>query len=81
VSCKKVLRGIKLTAAGGRVQRAAGDATPTVPMADERTELAPTDLARWLVLALLLAAGIAAHFVFSPRVGPVIVPGSAQVAP
>lgn len=49
-------------------------------MTDERTELHVADLARWLVLALLLAAGIAAFFVLSPRIDPVVTPGSVEVA-
>ena len=35
-------------------------------MSDERVEVAPRDLARWLVVAAVIVAGIALYFWLSP---------------
>jgi hypothetical protein len=48
-----------------------------MPAENERAEVG--DLGRWVILALLLIASLAAYFVYSPRVGPVIRPAAAVV--
>jgi hypothetical protein len=50
-------------------------------MADERTDLPLPDLARWLVLAALVAAGIALYLWLAPGIPPVVEPATPNWKP
>lgn len=43
-------------------------------MADERSEIAISELARWLVIAVVLVTGIALYFWLAPTTPPVARP-------
>lgn len=48
-------------------------------MSDERVSVGFRDLSRWLIVALLLAAGLAAYFVLAPDSDPVMPPATVEV--
>lgn len=50
-------------------------------MSDERVSVTFRDLSRWLVVAVILVAGLAAYFVLAPDSDPVMPPAAVEVAP
>jgi uncharacterized BrkB/YihY/UPF0761 family membrane protein len=49
-------------------------------MDDDRVELSGSELLRWLIIALIVIAGIALYFYFAPSTQPAV-PPSVQEAP
>lgn len=49
-------------------------------MADERSRIPAADLGRWLLVAVLLLAGIALYFRYAPRAEPIVKPASPAVS-
>ncbi len=43
-------------------------------MTEQNAPVAGTDIGRWVVVGLFLAACIGAYFAFAPKVPPVVVP-------
>lgn len=43
-------------------------------MNEDNVRLTGGEISRWVVLSLLLVAGLVAYFVFAPRVPPVVRP-------
>jgi len=50
-------------------------------MDNERGTIGGFDLARWAVIALLIAAGIGLFFVYGRRTAPVVEPSVGEAAP
>jgi uncharacterized membrane protein len=50
-------------------------------MDKNRVELAGSELFRWVIVALIVIAGIALFFYFAPRTEPVIPPSVQETAP
>ena len=49
-------------------------------MSQERTELTLADLGPWLVLAVLVLAGIALYFWLAPGIAPVVEPVALELS-
>ena len=47
-------------------------------MADERAEVAWPDLARWIVIAIVVIVGIVLYFRLAPRTRPVVEPAAQE---
>ena len=50
-------------------------------MSEERIVVRGSELARWLAVAALLAAGIGLFFAFARRTPPVVPPASTEAVP
>ena len=50
-------------------------------MAEERVDMARPELVRWLVIVVVVIAGIALYLGLAPRTQPVLSPAPQEVAP
>ena len=50
-------------------------------MADERADVAPPELARWIVIAAVVIVGIVLYFRLAPSTHPVVAPAGQEATP
>jgi uncharacterized membrane protein len=50
-------------------------------MDKDRVELAGSELFRWVIVAVIVVAGIALYFYFAPRTEPVVPPSVQETVP